>query len=323
VSKHYVHLSLRKRSDGYTGGVEKFASHLALAVPDLAIYSWSDYPENSHMESAPDWEKAEALGHWLLDEGLVGQDTTVIADGYWGLGVVGKVARLIVVCHGTYWGMAIQNEINPWMRTEDIVPHAQMQDEAYRAADLVVAVAPQSACELRLCGIESAKVKIILNGVGTEVFAPALEPPEDKVVLHVAHDPRKGKAMIPLVADRLARWDGPAVNLEYLGVHTANENDEAARWQEGCAAFFPSHYEGNSYALIEAMACNLPIVAYRTGLAADLPLECGIVVDDYHEIAFERALDRVLHGREFMPRAWVLANCTLAHFLREWKEVLR
>jgi glycosyltransferase involved in cell wall biosynthesis len=95
--------------------------------------------------------------------------------------------------------------------------------------------------------------------------------------------------------------------------------DEAKRWDEASVLLFPSRYEGNSYTVLEAMACGCIPVAYWTGLVPNIGSVWGEFTDDFHEAAFRRGLDIALDRTDYpkFPEAF-----TLDMFGNDWKELL-
>ncbi len=66
-------------------------------------------------------------------------------------------------------------------------------------------------------------------------------------------------------------------------------------WLSGAAAYVqPSRSEGSSNAVLEAMAMGCPIVATRTGTAAEDLVDCGLVVEPGNATELAVALDKVL-----------------------------
>lgn len=322
MTAKYAHISCYKRSESL-GGVAKFGMHLERAIPELVHFSWSDSPRYDDVRGvSEDWKKAQELNGYLLSEGLVGPETTAIVDGFWGMGLAGKVKRLVSVVHGTYFGHALATEINPVWDAESILALAQKQVEFWNQEGVeTVAVGSQVAREFKM-QVGRWPDMVIPHGVDTEVFKPDPGRVIPNRVIHVAGagQTHKGADLIPLVQELL----GDEIELVYLGVHTGEEADEAAAWQTAAVAFFPSRYEGNPYAWLEAMSCGVPIVAYMTGLGRDLPLYCGKIVDDYHPQAFARAIENVLAYREKYrgPRRWIEKNATRAQFEQKWREFL-
>lgn len=308
-----VHISWLKRDDGSLGGVEKFAWLLrGYVVPDMTIIAHSDFPDIADEKTL----RAEAVTSRALTQGLVDEETTVICDGFWGWGLPGKVKRVISVAHGTWLGNLIENERTPWDDPEALLYLANLQKRFWEDGRVeIVAVSRQAAREVKL--VTGREVAVIVNGVNTETFL-AFTPMEANLVLHTSPRPSKGSDIVGALAEKMT-----SLKFEYLGVNTGNLRDEAARWRQGAAALFPSRYEGCPYAWLEAMACGLPIVAYKVGLAVDLPPECGEFVDDYHPRAFEEALKKVLANKEdYHPRQWVEEHADIERWAERWRDVL-
>lgn len=180
----------------------------------------------------------------------------------------------------------------------------------YRAAALLsarVTAVSQEAAELlvSLTGMGRSRVRLIPNGVNTDRFAPAESPaakkqlrqekglPEDGLLLGCvaalrpvknhfgllqAFKRASGESMVraflvlvgegPLFADvqELARDLGISEKVLFLGKR--NDVDELLR----CFDVFVlnSHTEGLSYAMLEAMASGLPVVATAVGAAVHI-----------------------------------------------------
>lgn len=305
-----AHVSKLAREKGHLGGVEKFASHLKSVFPNLALYSKEDVPE----ASGSDLRVAKMLNAFLLAESLVGEDTVVIADGFWMAGLEGKVRATVNVSHGTLIGTAMVNEAYRFADTGHLLKLAKWQEASYAAADMVVAVSPLAQWELEaFYGIDSV---LIYNGVDLDVFHPA-----DRTgakVLHVASPGRKQLEMVEETAGVLGR------PIEYLNVKTGKEEDEAARWREGRVFFQPSLYEGCSYASLEAMACGLVPVSYRTGLFWDLPGDAAMAIDDHYRDVYANVITQALSRyADFRPRKWVTENASMDRFAKGWRKLIK
>lgn len=316
-----AHISWLKRDDGDLGGVAKFAWLLREYVaPELNIIATSDFPDIADV-IVPASHLMDEVTTRALEQGLVNEDTTVICDGFWGWGLPGKVKRVISVAHGTWLGNAIENERIPWDDPEALFYLADLQAQFWQDERVeIVAVSKQAAREVKMA--MGREVAVILNGVDTSIFCdsgPVSNPPPWKynLVLHTSDRPSKGSDIVEALQERMD------LTFEYLGIDTGLLENEAARWREGKIALFPSCYEGCPYAWLEAMASSQPIVAYKVGLALDLPPECGEFVDDYHARAFEEALKRVLENRDnYRPRQWVEEHASIERWAEQWKGVL-
>lgn len=311
----YFHISAKKRHSktGISiGGVEKFAWYLNKAIPDLQVVAFEDHPEWIKNGGLPDYRKAELLNKWLLESGTVGASDTVIVDGYWGLGLEGRVDRLISVCHGSYAGRYIQSLIYPW---GEVVAEVEMnaQKEMWDAHGVeIVAVGKESAQELHTIGVTN-DITVIYHGIDLDVYKPG----SDRVCkMHAATSPRKG-------ADLISLLNKEGYEIEFMSERSGRFEREAKRLGEAIVLVAPTRHEGNSYLLIEALACNTPLLTYATGLATEMDDRCGIVTGDLHGANLIRWLD-TMEGMwdRFDARGWALENCRYGNFEKSWRTYL-
>ena len=312
ISKHIRHGALGI----HLGGVSKFAMYLQLAMPEIEVAGWEDFPGWQEHDLAQEWEQAPLLNEWLLEQGLVDRETIAIVDGFWGLGLEGKVAKLISVCHGSFAGAMAEHMRNPWDNGFLLGQSVRHQEEFWRESGCeIVAVSPNAARELSL--LANLDSTVICNGIDLETYGPRvpnLTGAKKGLILEVTGGhPAKGAHIVEALKKR-------GYNIEAHGVTDGNLEHEAERWAEAEIALFPSFYEGNSYALLEAMACNCKIVGYWTGFVPDLlwPHKVGEFIDDHHVVAFAHAIDMAricaYETRRFVP--------DFNAFAKEWRDYL-
>lgn len=169
--------------------------------------------------------------------------------------------------------------------------------EAVRAADGIVAVSHDIARHLAELGADSAKVRVIHNGVDRAEFSPGDKdceraalglPSGERVLLFVGNlvpvkaidvllracadpilatvRPRLlvvGEGPLRQSLERLAGELGIADRVRFAG---SLPQSELARWYRAADVFvLPSHSEGVPNVLLEASACGTPWVASRVG----------------------------------------------------------
>jgi glycosyltransferase involved in cell wall biosynthesis len=199
---------------------------------------------------------------------------------------------------------------------------------AARRCDARWAVSREAACaiahELRMSPDEFG---VVPNGVDASRYVPAddriavrrsLGLPDDRpVVLSVGNlKPIKGHAVLlralGLMAPQAARVQVVLAGRDYLGgalqrwvrenkpdcdVRFVGEQEDVLPWYQAADLFvLPSRYEGLSNALLEAMACGLPVVATEVGGNRDVieHNRTGLLVLPDNPAALGSALQRLL-----------------------------
>jgi glycosyltransferase involved in cell wall biosynthesis len=166
---------------------------------------------------------------------------------------------------------------------------------AYRSIDRVVTLCSASSEEARLEGFDDAAVRCIPNGVDIDVFRPAggADAKRETVVFVGRLIESKGVQVL-LEAFELLAEERPGARLSVVGdgpmrrrlqrcaaalpcrdrISFHGSCSDVQRFLKAASVFvLPSFVEGLPNALIEAMACGLPVVATRVGGIPD-------VVDD-------------------------------------------
>jgi glycosyltransferase involved in cell wall biosynthesis len=165
-----------------------------------------------------------------------------------------------------------------------------MQGFVSRRLSLLISVSESSAREsIRAFGLRRERVRTVYNGVDTEQFrAPpgAQRHPARVVVVNSADTPLKGLDHLYGAIERLAcrrpvevlvvgeprdragteadlRRRGIDGHLRFLGKLDQRELVEV--YSEATVAVLPSLYEGFGFPAAEAMACEVPVVAYDAG----------------------------------------------------------
>jgi glycosyltransferase involved in cell wall biosynthesis len=211
--------------------------------------------------------------------------------------------------------------------------NARWEKAAFARAKLVAVVSQKIKQEVLAINIPEERIRVIANGVDLEEFSPSrLErqqlglPPDVLLALFVG-DIRVSRKNLDTVlqalvtvphlhlaiagaADgrnfypQLAKTLGVAERVHFLGFRS----DVAALMQSSDMFVFPSRYEPFGLVLLEAMACQLPVItAISAGGAEIVTPECGFVLTDPNDVI---ALGAALHylttnslARQSMGRA--------------------
>jgi glycosyltransferase involved in cell wall biosynthesis len=161
----------------------------------------------------------------------------------------------------------------------------------FKSSDAIVAMTWESVDELRKINFPDTRVFRMTNGVSTEQFAPTFRKDRDqKETLNVVYCGRlnKRKGLLDLMAiwpDVLKNIGRPCVLKMYgsgplrtelenliarLGLQDkvammGHANNIVKILHQSDLFVLPSHAEGNSNAILEAMSVGLPIVSTKTG----------------------------------------------------------
>ena len=207
-----------------------------------------------------------------------------------------------------------------------------------RRIDAWVATSQQGARELQEFGVPSDRVWMIPNGIDTAEYAPACESERMRirrsfdldyqpVCLFVGRlDPQKNvtglitawRSVVQAIPDSRLLIAGHgsqssliAAMVEDLGlsesVRLLGYIEAPLRLYQAADVFvLPSLHEGLSNALLEAMACGLPVVGTRVSGTEDLLADgkCGHLVEPGDEAALAQAIiDLLTHSKERLRKS--------------------
>ncbi|MEH2077065.1 MAG: glycosyltransferase family 4 protein [Nostoc sp.] len=187
--------------------------------------------------------------------------------------------------------------------------NARWEKQAFQKAQVVVAVSEKVAQELVNIGVPRSRIRVIINGVDLEEFAPGesnrqkLGLPENVTLALFAGDIRTPRKNLDTVLHALVKV--PDLHLVVVGhtqnspfpqlaaslglskrVHFVGFRRDIPQIMQGVDLFvFPSRYEACSLVLLEALSSGLPVItATATGGGELVTPECGIVLSDSDDI---------------------------------------
>ena len=187
--------------------------------------------------------------------------------------------------------------------------NARWEKQAFQKAQVVVAVSQKVAQELVNIGVPRSRIRVIVNGVDLEEFAPGpsnrqkLGLPENVTLALFAGDIRTPRKNLDTVLHALAKV--PDLHLVVVGhtqgspfpelaaslglsdrVHFVGFRRDIPEIMQAVDLFvFPSRYEACSLVLLEALSSGLPVItATATGGGELVTPECGIVLSDSDDI---------------------------------------
>lgn len=200
----------------------------------------------------------------------------------------------------------------------------------------VVAVSHKTRRELeRLYGLSA---HVIENGVDTDKFYPRSKE-ESRERLGIKFDGpigifvgradyTKGFDVLQQLARKrkdmkILCVTGSKVEEEAIIVaHNVDHEDMPLYYSAADFLVFPSRYEAASYSAIEAMACDLPIIAYRTGLFEDIEEGMvGRVLEEVTMDAFSKGIDDVLRTNRYHTRELAKRRFSMERFAQDYQRL--
>ncbi len=204
----------------------------------------------------------------------------------------------------------------------------------YRAADRIVAISGAIRDVLLADGVDPRRIDVVLSGVDPARFAGVRPadlraelglPPETRVVLNVAalawHKGQEtlveaAPAILAERPDTLIAIAGEGeergrlcARIRALGVEERVRllgfREDVPALLRGADVFvMPSHAEGLGTAVLDALACGLPVVAARAGGIPEMIAdgETGLLVEPRDAAGLARAVVRALSDAELAAR---------------------
>ena len=309
-------------------------------------------PDLPNVEILPNrWGMAQnlysLLAPWLHRREL--RDASVFktnqVNGAWCGVIAGALFRRpVVVRCGFLWSDSVDRVTSSWWRRRVA---GLVERLVLRVADRVV-VAGQADRETvaRRYGVEPDRLAVVPNYVDTSLFRPTPETVCEKgrVVFVGRLSPEKNllsllEALSGIDVRLTVIGDGPlrgaleaqaracGLDVEFLG--RVPNDDLPVVLQRAEVFILPSHYEGNPKALIEAMACGVPVIGTRVPGIRDIVTDgetgvlCGTTAPEIRSALVDLLDDGPLRARlRDRGRRFVEQHCSLAIAVEREKALL-
>jgi glycosyltransferase involved in cell wall biosynthesis len=208
----------------------------------------------------------------------------------------------------------LRSPVHPWRLRRDFygayqwlynILNSYWEKKAFQQAKMVVAVSEKIEKELLEIGVPKERIRVILNGVDLNEFAPGsasrsqLGLPEGVTLALFAGDIRTARKNLDTVLHALVQV--PDLHLAVAGaterspypklaaelglgdrVHFLGFRRDVSEIMKAVDLFvFPSRYEACTLVLLEAIATGLPVITAATAGGAEIVTpECGVVLSD-------------------------------------------
>ena len=319
------------------GGVPRWNRDFISSFKDYKHehFCWDNFPFKDSCWNHPEHEKAKILNLWLLQKKLVNQNDIIIADGFW-LDGLEHFPYTVSVCHGI-WGHITKEDVDAGKQPDFPINHAAQvayRQKLWNQKKRMVAVSDFIADNMK--DIWGWEVPVINTGIDLNLWQPHEDRHVIPVIVHGVNDKgniNKGWDHIEAVRAsknikaRILSFDEFAE--ERNRVFNGCEKHEALGQADLC--LIPSNYEGNSLFCLEALACNVPIVAYDVGLpylAKKQDANIGIILDrnERSKKQFTKAVESLFDGislcRTPQPREWV-SQFSIENFRTQWRNYIK
>ena len=324
------------------GGVPRWNRDFIAGFPGTKHYSWDDCVKTNQNfakqgNGVAEWDKATILGSFLTWSKRIKKDDIIISDGFWGDDLSARGYNVISVAHGI-WSHLTLDDVNAGKQPEFPVHHVMQvkhRREHLARGGRIVAVSDFISEQMKLqWGFNSW---IINNAIDLEKFKPPTSrvPLERPLVIHGVTTNNKGFDHIQAVEQAL-KGIADVMLLDDAAAKLGIDKYEAL----GHASLVvqPSAYEGNSYFVLETLACDVPIVAYNVGLLHSISKICtcegeefcciGDVIDRRYRSPEKTAsvakfiLQSVLRERSVCQPRKMAQHFSIQKFHSEWKRYL-
>jgi glycosyltransferase involved in cell wall biosynthesis len=318
-----------------SGGVPRFNRDLASCFHGAKHFSWWDFPEHDTYQTY-EWDRAKILSRYLLWTKKVKPKDVVVADSFWADGFDPR--KTVCVRHGI-WSHSTKDDVDSGKAADFPLHHAAQVAHTKRhlaAGGKLVAVSDFVSEQMTLQW--NFPSTVINNSIDLNSFKPPISKLKlDKpLVIHGVTNANKGFEHIEAVKDVL----GDEADVLLL--------DDAARkfgidkyevLGNATMVVQPSAYEGNSFFVLECLACDVPIVAYNVGLLHSLSKICksegdkeccvGAIIDRKYRSPKETAkvskfiFDSIVRERSMYQPRKAACHFSKERFSTEWESFLK
>lgn len=176
----------------------------------------------------------------------------------------------MTIAHGTYVGVSKIFKKNPIAYFLLRYFNGYYEKKAYEKTDKAIAVSESVKEELnKILKIPNKKIIVINNGVNVRKFKP-IKKLKDKKKIKIAYIGRKSYGKGGDIFLKIKKELADEKELDFIEFDKIKYPDMPKAYNNSDIIIFPSRYEGNSLALLEAASCGSAIISSNTGLCKSL-----------------------------------------------------
>jgi glycosyltransferase involved in cell wall biosynthesis len=217
-------------------------------------------------------------------------------------------------------------------RTDDLADAAQFQIN--RCMDWTIFQTEYCRRSFAAEGLEVSRSTVIFNGVDLDRFVPAEQPPAMDItrLIAVAWSPNLWKGFPAMVkASRI-----PGVEVTFVGNWPQDFDPEAVKvippqTHDELPALLRQHHallhmaqnDPCSNAILEAMACGLPVIYHPSGGSPEIVASCGVPGEPHLAVAVEELRDRYHELRQCVleRRSTFSIDCVARAYLQVFEQL--
>lgn len=330
------------------GGVETFNEYLSKVFPNISIIDYNLSENNSYLSNIPlpymeEPKRAMICAKYFLKLHKKNKFDVVFVNGMfgWYLALRKPNIPVVNVFHGNYAGLADHASPDRGLGYF-VTKYINGTFERLSGQNKEVITVSRFVKEQikRYYGIDSV---VIHNGIDIERFRPIpkeearveLNLPEESPIGIFVGRPEYAKGFDILLKAAEMNRDIVFLCVTDLEIKSLRKNviirssvpnvEMYKYYSASDFLIFPSRFEGCSYVPLEAMACNLPIIASNTGLFYEIDSsDLGYVISSYDPLDYLKAIENILSSeKNIKSRQFIKKNFSFKIFSKNYREFVK
>lgn len=202
--------------------------------------------------------------------------------------------------------------------TQDVEPKTNFGSQRFSGPVwlMVGRLAPNKAIEDAIAALFVARTKELATHSSNSPLSSSIDTPGDYSVDGLQHSLNRGpslkivgKPAVPAYAEALRRFVnqlGMTNAVEFLG--QVDDNTLVGAYGQADVLLVTSEHEGFCLPVVEAMARELPVVAYRQGAIPEVLGDAGLIVDSKDPYVLAEALDAICSDEDLKRNIVLKSN---------------